>query len=343
MVDAEPSRSTPADVSWVVDISIANAVEVPGLGLVDRGSFLEWVWQALGDEGLVGIVEGEVSVEEAARLGLAPTSLVIDAAAAPPDRDWVAGLPSAVASCWFGGEAAARAAATVLASATGCDVRGIRSAEPDSADSWRDAFSKVSVPGFGVVCPSWDEGIAGGGAGTTTVFIEPGVGFGTGLHATTQLCLMAIAEWSRRGGALGRVLDFGCGSGILGIAAAVLGAARVEAVEVDERVHAAIHANADRNGVAHRVTVAAALPVSGEPYDLVVANIVGEVLLAHADELTRLVRRDDGAAPHGCLVLSGLRAEGVPRVAARFSDLLGMPPHEHVADGWYALTFARMA
>ena len=76
------------------------------------------------------------------------------------------------------------------------------------------------------------------------MFIEPGAGFGTGLHETTQLCLAAIAAWAAGGGQLEEVLDFGSGSGILGIAAAVCGASCVTAVEIDTRVHHAILANA---------------------------------------------------------------------------------------------------
>ncbi|MEI6130430.1 MAG: ATP-binding cassette domain-containing protein, partial [Planctomycetota bacterium] len=81
----------------------------------------------------------------------------------------------------------------------------------------------------------------------TTIFIDPGAGFGTGLHETTQLCLRALAAWISEGGRIERVLDFGSGSGILGIAAAVRGAAVVHSIEIDSLVHDAIRANADRN------------------------------------------------------------------------------------------------
>lgn len=111
--------------------------------------------------------------------------------------------------------------------------------------------------------PAWEDGVAGiGGDGAATIFIEPGVGFGTGLHATTQLCLAAIAARRHRGGSCDRVLDFSRGSGIVAIAAAVCGARQVAAIEIDDRVHGAIVANARRNGVADQVTVAATIPAA---------------------------------------------------------------------------------
>jgi ribosomal protein L11 methyltransferase len=325
---------TPPGPAWVVDVEIGPVAALPSGERLDRESFHVWLWEHAA--GLAGIDEGSVSAEEAAACGLVAGPLVIDAAAAPADRDWVAELPAARAACWFGDEHAARAAARLIADVRGCRVERVRTEErPDAGAAWRATFGPITVPGFGVVRPAWEEGTPGAGPDGAIVFIEPGVGFGTGLHETTQLCLAALAAWRRGGGVLDRVLDFGSGSGILGIAAAVCGARRVEAVEIDEQVHEAIRANASRNDVSRRLGVAAMLPAAAEPFDLVLANIVQPVLLEHAAALCSLLGRD------GNLVLSGLRADDVPAVQERYAAILGAAPEITARGDWRCLVFAR--
>jgi ribosomal protein L11 methyltransferase len=317
---------------WIVEVEIEPVVMLPSGERLDRESFHAWLWEHAA--GLAGIDEGSMSAEEAAARGLVADPVVIDAAAAPADRDWVVGL--AAAACWFGDEPAAREAARLIAGVEGCRVGRVRKEEArDSDEGWREAFGPINVPGFGVVRPAWEEGIAGVGPDGATIFIEPGVGFGTGLHETTQLCLAAFAAWRRGGGGLDRVLDFGSGSGILAIAAAVCGARHVAAVEIDERVHEAIRANADRNGVGQRVSVTAALPVEGEACDLVFANIVAPVLLDHVAALCGRMGRGGG------LVLSGLRADDVPEVAERYAALLGAAPEMAARGDWRCLLLER--
>jgi ribosomal protein L11 methyltransferase len=324
--------STSAE-AWIVDVEIESVVVLPSGERLDRESFHAWLWEHAA--GLAGIDEGSVSAEEAAARGLVADPVVIDAAAAPPERDWVAG--ASAAACWFVDELAARDAARLMARVAGCRVGRVRKDDAcESDEGWREAFGPINVPGFGVVRPAWEEGIAGAGPDDATIFIEPGVGFGTGLHETTQLCLAALAAWRRGGGPLDRVLDFGSGSGILGIAAAVCEARHVDAIEIDEHVHEAIRANAARNGVAGRVSVAAMLPsAGGEPYDLVFANIVAPVLLEHAAALCGRM------GPGGGIVLSGLRADDVPAVAERYAEILGAAPETTARGDWRCLLFAR--
>jgi ribosomal protein L11 methyltransferase len=253
----------------------------------------------------------------------------------------VAELPAATLSCWFTDEPAARRAAAGLAGVPGCDVLAVRTEGHDADEaSWRQSFAAIAVPGFGAVCPAWDEGESWASVHGRTIFIEPGAGFGTGLHETTQLCLAAIAGWAGQGGRIDRVLDFGSGSGILGIAAAVLGADHVDSVEIDPRVHDAIGGNAARNGVIDRVRVMSELPANAEPHDLVVANIVADVLLLHAERLAAAVRRDSAGGLAGGIVLSGLLEEGAGRVAHAFAGLLGGPPMVTRRGDWRCLTFA---
>lgn len=324
---------------WSVAIEVQQVVTLASGEAIDRQSFLEWLWGEEGERGLLGISEGTIDVDEAAARGLVESSRILDTAAAPAERDWIARLPKAVVTCWFATESAARAAASRLAGARGCRVRGIRQEiSHDDGDDWKRGFGPIDVPGFGTIRPAWEEGEAGTGAGGSTVFIDPGAGFGTGLHETTRLCLAALGAWTKGGRALARVLDFGSGSGILGSAAAVRGAGHVDAVEIDDRVHDAIRANARRNGVADRLRVLSTLPGDGKPYDLVFANIVAAVLLAEADELCRRIRRDDAGAAGG-LVLSGLLAEDVPGVVDRYRRALGGSPIHTTLGDWHCLHF----
>lgn len=303
---------------------------------MDRDEFHAWLWERA--DGLLGIDAGSVTAADAAALGLVPGWMVIDAAAAPPDRDWVANRTVVDAEWWFPDEESARSAADLVGGVRGCRVRGIRQDETvDHEQASRASFGPILVPGFGAVRPAWDEGSAGvAGNGEAEIFIEPGLGFGTGLHETTQLCLAALAARQRRGGRLGRVLDYGSGSGILGIAAAVLGAGRVDAVEIDTSVHGALRDNARRNGVAARLHVTAAFPAESETYDLVVANIVASVLAEHAAALCGRVDR-----PGGELVLSGVLADETPALADRFATLLGARPQIQERGAWRCLSFRR--
>lgn len=319
---------------WLVEIRPLPGESRHGGAAADREALCGWLWEAWGAAGLLGIDEGTLDTADAARLGLIPSERVIDAGPRG-DRDWMASLPTAALTCWFVDRQAAQAAAAELAAAGRGRVTGVRPEPPHHPD-WRHGFGAVAVAGFGEIRPAWEAGEAGTRAGGTTVFVEPGAGFGTGLHETTRLCLTALATWQAAGGGLARVLDFGSGSGILGIAAAVRGGLEVDAVEIDPRVHPAIRANAQRNGVADRVRVTAELPATGG-YDLVFANIVASVLLDHADRIVARVGRAPGAG--GCLVLSGLLESDVAAVAGRFGDRLGCRPQRTVAGEWRCLRF----
>lgn len=322
------------DGHWIVDLSLDRTVAISRGDAVDREAFFEWLWAHC--DGLVGVDEGSVAAEDAAALGLVPSPRVLDAAATPPDRDWVADAAVPVVACWFTSQAAAAAAVTLLAGIGGCRVTGIRHEAAVAVPDWRSGFGPIVVPGFGTVFPAWEDGMAAATAAGVRMFIEPGAGFGTGLHETTQLCLRALAEWQAGGGPLDRVLDFGSGSGILGIAAAVLGAAHVDAVESDTAVHAAIRSNAVRNGVGARVRVAESLAAGDGPCDLVMANIVADVLAKHADDLCRRVR----GARASQLILSGLLADDVPRIVAAYAAALPAAPRITVAGEWRCVVFS---
>ena len=161
-----------------------------------------------------------------------------------------------------------------------------------------------------IVSPPWDVRHAGG---EVTVVIQPSMGFGTGHHASTRLCLRLLQQ--RRGIEAATVLDAGTGSGVLAIAAARLGARRVVAIDRDPDALQAAAENVAINGAQDRVEIrhadlASAAAAAGAPFDVVVANLTGGVLIREASTLRRLL------APGGTLIVSGVEVEEADAVAA---------------------------
>lgn len=167
------------------------------------------------------------------------------------------------------------------------------------------------------------------------VEIDPGNGFGAGGHPTTLLVLRWLLEFERQAGRVQgvRVLDVGCGSGVLAVTAAMLGATHVDALDIDPAAVVATGANAVRNRVDDRVRlVAADLTTLEERYDLVLANIHAEILIALAPDLVRLLSAD------GTLVLSGLSPAQTSRVVASLKPLRTVWTGK--LDDWVALALA---
>ncbi len=170
--------------------------------------------------------------------------------------------------------------------------------EEDWGKNWKEHFHPFAIiPGL-VIAPTWAE--YSPQADEKVLVMDPGMAFGTGHHATTSLCLEAIAASLRESPGV-RVLDVGTGTGILGMAALLLGAGSVTALDNDPEAVRAARENVCRNCLEKKMAVAAE-PLSSlqEGYQLVVANIVHDVLLDLADELSRLT------APGGSLLLSGI-------------------------------------
>jgi len=167
------------------------------------------------------------------------------------------------------------------------------------ADTWRAFARPIAVADGLVVRPVWVPYEAP--PGTTVVHIDPGATFGMGDHPTTVLCLRAVNRLVSPGDA---VLDVGCGSGVLAIAACRLGAARAVAIDIAPAAVPAVTANAAVNGVADRieVTTTPVAEVQGA-FDLVLANILAPTLVEMAADLRRLL------APGGTLVISGVLAD----------------------------------
>jgi ribosomal protein L11 methyltransferase len=166
------------------------------------------------------------------------------------------------------------------------------------------------------------------------VEIDPGSGFGAGGHPTTLLLLDGLFQGRVVGRPLVglRVLDVGCGTGVLGIAAALAGAARVAALDTAPAAMAATRNNVARNGVADRFDLLEAdLSLLDDCYDVVLANIHADVLIDLAPHLCRLT------APHGALGLSGLSPSQPSRVEAALSPMEVVRADER--DEWVSLWF----
>ena len=162
--------------------------------------------------------------------------------------------------------------------------------------------------------------------------LDPGLAFGTGTHPTTALCL----EWLDGADLRAKhVIDYGCGSGILAIAALKLGAASAVAIDIDPQALIATRDNAQRNGVAERLTVAAAPPPSAVG-DVLVANILAEPLEKLAAQFSALV------PPGGQLVLSGLLSQQAATVAMRYRPWFDIRPVT-LRDDWARLDGVRTA
>ena len=161
--------------------------------------------------------------------------------------------------------------------------------------------------------------------------LDPGLAFGTGTHATTALCL----EWlDREIRGSERVLDYGCGSGILALAALKLGAAFAVACDIDPQALTATRENAGKNGLAEHVRVAKSTDAIGESFDVVLANILARPLIDLAPRLSMLCREG------GAIVLAGMLDHQADEVAAAYRPGFDIAP-ETEREGWTLLAGRR--
>ncbi len=182
-------------------------------------------------------------------------------------------------------------------------------ADQDWTRSWMDRFAPMRFGKRLWVCPSWESPPD---PQAINLVIDPGLAFGTGTHETTALCL----EWlDGQAGLLqgAEVIDYGCGSGVLAIAAALLGARAVRAVDVDADALEVCMENADRNQVLERITRAYPEDLDALQADVLLANILAGPLQRLQEELAAHVK------PGGHLVLSGMLASQASEVAGVYA------------------------
>ncbi len=220
-----------------------------------------------------------------------------------------------------------------LAEAYGEAVRDRLSEEPLQDRDWERAWLERFHPmQFGErlwICPDGQRPPPGDDQ--VLIDLDPGLAFGTGTHPTTALCL----TWLDQHPPLNqKVLDFGCGSGILAIAALKLGAAHAHGVDIDPQALWASHDNAARNAVDAHLTTCLPNELDAGTFDLLLANILANPLINLAPQLSTLVR------PGGMLVLSGILAEQAAEVQAAYEQWFTFTPHAE-QDGWVRLQAQR--
>lgn len=231
----------------------------------------------------------------------------------------------------FETEAAAEQAATLLLAqdwTRGLHVQALaRVDEQDWVRLTQSQFAPVQItPSFWIV-PSWHEPPA---AAERVIRLDPGLAFGTGTHPTTRMCLRWVAAHAQ---AWPRVLDYGCGSGILAIGAAMHGAQMVDAVDIDPAAVASTEANAQANGV----VLAAGLPDrAAGAYALVLANILATPLKLLAPLLASHL------APGASLVMAGILERQADEIREAYAPWLDVTVSDR-EDGWILMTGRRMA
>ncbi len=206
--------------------------------------------------------------------------------------------------------------------------------EADWAEAWKANYHPVRIGRHLLIRPRWIEMELQ--PDDVEIALDPGMAFGTGTHPTTQLCLEALEDLIVPAA---KVLDLGCGSGILSIAAAKLGALHVYALDIDAVAVEAAQENVDQNGTAAKVTVQQgsldSLVASARRFDLILVNILARIIIEMcANHLGDVVR------PGGLAIFSGIIAEQGDDVEAALRTT-GLEPYARRQQGDWLVIEAR--
>ena len=205
--------------------------------------------------------------------------------------------------------------------------------DADWENNWKAFYKPMEIGRRLIVIPDWEEADP---KGRVALRLNPGLAFGTGSHATTQLCLTALEKTVGDGM---RVLDLGCGSGILSIAALLLGAGSAFACDIDEKAVDIAYENAALNHIGRdRYTVRAGDVLSdtklqeemGGDYDLVMANIVSDVIIALIPAVRRLMK------PGGAFLASGVIDSRAEEVRGALESGGFTVEEANAGEGWYS-------
>ena len=208
-------------------------------------------------------------------------------------------------------------------------------ADEDWENNWKEFYKPIKVGSRLLIVPQWEEAPEAGGR--TVLRLDPGLIFGTGSHATTQMCLEALELVAAPGK---NILDLGCGSGILAIAAMLLGCDNAIGCDIDEKAPAVAMENAELNGIdpSHISFVAGDIVgddkvremLSVNKYEIITANIVADVIIAIASTAQGLLTED------GAFICSGI-IEGRQEEVCRALESAGLEiMAEYEKDGWHA-------
>ena len=205
--------------------------------------------------------------------------------------------------------------------------------DADWENNWKQYYKPMEIGERLLVIPQWETADT---KGRVPLILDPGLTFGTGSHATTRLCLTAL-EQRIHGGE--RVLDLGCGSGILSIAALRLGADCAFACDIDDKCLKVAYENAALNGIGpdtYTVKVGDILTDTalradiGTGYDIVVANIVADVIIALAPAVRPLLKKD------GVFLCSGIIDDRAEEVAGKLREAGLEILETHSSEGWFS-------
>ena len=273
-------------------------------------------------DAMVALDALSVSVEDADAMTDAEVALFGEPGMPAPKEGW---QRSRVVTL-FPTDAAARDAARLLQAQDffeGCVVQGVRAVlEQDWVRLTQSQFDPVEItPSFWIV-PTWHEPPA---AAQQVIRLDPGLAFGTGTHPTTRMCLRWIAQHGPVGP---RVLDYGCGSGILAIGAAKFGAHEIVAVDIDPAAVESSRLNAEAN---HAVLTAGLPDLARGEHDLVLANILATPLKVLAPLLCAHVRSG------GHLVLAGILARQADELTQAYAPWVTLQVSDE-EDGWILMT-----
>ena len=205
--------------------------------------------------------------------------------------------------------------------------------DADWENNWKAFYKPMEIGERLIVIPDWEQAEP---HGRVALRMNPGLTFGTGSHATTRLCLQALEKLVKPGM---KVLDLGCGSGILSIAALLLGAESAFGCDIDDKAVGVAYENAALNGIGRdRYTVRAGDVLSdkrlraemGAGYDIVAANIVADVIIALSGTVRALM------APEGYFLCSGIIDERAGEVRAKLEENGFAILEENSSEGWYS-------
>ena len=211
------------------------------------------------------------------------------------------------------------------------EISGVN--EEDWANSWKAYYKPIEIGEKIVIVPAWEK--YSGKEGKILVRMDPGMAFGTGSHETTRLVITLLEKYIKDGGSQ-RVLDVGCGSGILAICAAKLGAGECKAYDIDPVAVKVARENIKDSGLSDKVTCDRSdllfhVDRSGGGYDVICANIVADIIIRMMPDVAKYMK------PDTVILASGIISERADEVVARFNEH-GFDIVERVEEnGWCAL------